>query len=94
MTAVTLGRRRRCFFLGATLGNAMSGPLGVPMGWLAGLEFVTVFGAAAQAPPASTVMAVELFGPAVIPFALGACFTADFASRRVQSFWVGYSSRS
>ena len=42
---------------------------------------------------ASTVMAVELFGPAVIPFALVTCFTADFASRRVQSFWAGYSSR-
>jgi len=100
LTAVTVGSGFRggeatpLFFMGATLGNALSGLFGVPMGWLAGLGFVAVFGAAARAPLASTVMAVELFGPAVIPYALVACFTADFASRRVQSFWAGYSSRS
>ncbi len=100
LTAVTVGSGFRggeatpLFFVGATLGNVMSGPMGVPMSWLAGLGFVAVFGAATRAPLASTVMAVELFGPAVIPFALVACFTADFASRRAQSFWVDYSSRS
>ncbi len=100
LTAVTVGSGFRggeatpLFFVGATLGNVMSGPMGVPMSWLAALGFVAVFGAAAKAPLASTVMAVELFGPVVIPYALVACFTADFASRRAQSFWVDYSSRS
>jgi len=100
LTAVTVGSGFRggeatpLFFVGATMGNVMSGPMGVPMSWLAGLGFVAVFGAATKAPLAGTVMAVELFGPAVIPFALVACFTADFASRRAQSFWDGYSSRS
>jgi H+/Cl- antiporter ClcA len=93
LTAITVGSGFRggeatpLFFVGATLGNTLSGPVGVPMGWLAGLGFVAVFAAATRTPLASTVMAVELFGPAVIPFALAACFSADWAAQTAQRFW-------
>lgn len=100
LTALTVGSGFRggeatpLFFVGATLGNVLSGPLQVPMGWLAGLGFVSVFAAATRTPLASAVMAMELFGAEIVPFALVACLTADCASRRAQSFWDGYSSRS
>jgi H+/Cl- antiporter ClcA len=93
LTAVTVGSGFRggeatpLFFVGATLGNALSQPLGMPMDWLAGLGFVAVFAAATRTPLASSVMAAELFGPAVIPFALAACFSADAAVRTAQRLW-------
>lgn len=91
LTAVTVGSGFRggeatpLFFVGATLGNALSGPIGMPMGWLAGLGFVAVFAAATRTPLASSIMAAELFGAAVIPFALAACFSADWAAQMAQS---------
>jgi len=61
------------FFIGATLGNALSGPLGVPLPLLAGLGFVAVFAGAANTPIASTLMAMELFGAEVGVYAALAC---------------------
>ena len=40
---------------------------------LAGLGFVAVFAGAANVPLACTVMAIELFGPSIAPFAAVAC---------------------
>lgn len=61
------------FFIGATLGNALAPLLHLPVPMLAGLGFVAVFAGAANVPLACTVMAIELFGPAIAPFAAIAC---------------------
>jgi H+/Cl- antiporter ClcA len=61
------------FYIGATLGNALAPLLDLPFGLLAGLGFVAVFAGAANTPIASTLMAMELFGPGVGVFAAIAC---------------------
>jgi H+/Cl- antiporter ClcA len=61
------------FFIGATLGNSLAPWLHLPFAMLAGLGFVAVFAGAANTPLATTIMAIELFGPAVAPFAAMAC---------------------
>lgn len=50
------------FFIGATLGSAMSGLMSLPTGFLAALGFVAVFAGAANTPLACILMAMELFG--------------------------------
>lgn len=50
------------FFIGATLGSALSTIIPLPTGILAGMGFVAVFAGATNTPLASTVMAMELFG--------------------------------
>ena len=64
------------FYIGATLGNALAPILHLPFAMLAGLGFVAVFAGAANTPIATTLMAIELFGPAIGPFAAIACVTA------------------
>ncbi|SFU50835.1 voltage-gated chloride channel family protein [Pseudoduganella namucuonensis] len=64
------------FYIGATLGNALAPLLQLPFPLLAGLGFVAVFAGAANTPLASTVMALELFGPAIGPYAALACVAA------------------
>ena len=64
------------FYIGATLGNALAPLLQLPFSMLAGIGFVAVFAGAANTPLASTVMAIELFGPEVGPFAALACVVA------------------
>ncbi|CAJ0788161.1 Chloride/fluoride channel protein [Ralstonia condita] len=61
------------FYIGATLGNALGYVLPLPFPLLAGLGFVAVFAGAANTPIASTIMAMELFGPEVGTFAGMAC---------------------
>jgi H+/Cl- antiporter ClcA len=67
-TAVTLGSGFKggevtpLFFIGATLGNALSYILPLPFPLLAGMGFCAVFAGAANTPVASTLMAMELFG--------------------------------
>lgn len=78
-TAVTLGSGFKggevtpLFFIGATLGNALSVLLPLPASLLAGMGFVAVFAGAANTPIASTLMAIELFGPEAGSFAAIAC---------------------
>jgi H+/Cl- antiporter ClcA/PII-like signaling protein len=78
-TALTLGAGFKggevtpLFYIGATLGNALSLILPLPTALLAGMGFVAVFGAAANTPLASTIMAIELFGLPVGSFAGIAC---------------------
>ncbi|MEG4497103.1 voltage-gated chloride channel family protein [Microcoleus sp. F10-C6] len=68
LTALTLGTGFKggevtpLFFIGATLGNALSLILALPAPLLAGMGFVAVFGGAANTPIASTLMGIELFG--------------------------------
>jgi H+/Cl- antiporter ClcA len=64
------------FYIGATLGNALSHILALPFPLLAGLGFVAVFAGAANTPIASTVMAIELFGVDVGVYAGLACVVA------------------
>ncbi|WP_317204191.1 voltage-gated chloride channel family protein [Janthinobacterium sp.] len=61
------------FYIGATLGNALAPLLHMPFATLAALGFVAVFAGAANTPIASTVMAIELFGPEIGPYAGIAC---------------------
>ena len=78
-TAVTLGAGFKggevtpLFFIGATLGNALSHILPLPPSLLAGMGFVAVFAGAANTPIASTFMAVELFGGEAGAYAGIAC---------------------
>ena len=50
------------FFVGATLGSALSALLPLPVSFLAGLGFVAVFAGATNTPIACTLMGIELFG--------------------------------
>ncbi len=68
------------FYIGATLGNALAPLLHLPFALLAGVGFVAVFAGAANTPLASTVMALELFGPAIGPYAALACVVAYLCS--------------
>ena len=68
------------FYIGATLGNALAPLLHLPFAMLAGVGFVAVFAGAANTPLASTVMALELFGPAIGPYAALACVVAYLCS--------------
>ncbi|WP_136415922.1 voltage-gated chloride channel family protein [Herbaspirillum sp. ST 5-3] len=61
------------FYIGATLGNALAPILQQPFSMLAVLGFVAVFAGAANTPIASTIMAIELFGPEIGPYAGIAC---------------------
>ncbi|MDB5774508.1 MAG: voltage-gated chloride channel protein [Herbaspirillum sp.] len=61
------------FYIGATLGNALAPLLQLPFSTLAAIGFVAVFAGAANTPIASTIMAIELFGPAIGPYAGIAC---------------------
>lgn len=85
-TAVTLssgfkgGEVTPLFFMGAALGNALSGWLDVPPGWLAGLGFVAVFAGASNTPLACTLMGVELFGAESSVYLAVACVVAFFFS--------------
>jgi H+/Cl- antiporter ClcA/PII-like signaling protein len=78
-TAVTLGASFKggevtpLFFIGSTLGNALSNILPLPASLLAGMGFVAVFAGAANTPISSTLMAMELFGHEAGAFAGIAC---------------------
>jgi H+/Cl- antiporter ClcA len=81
-TAVTLGTGFKggevtpLFYIGATLGNALSRWIPLPASLLAGMGFVAVFAGAANTPIASTFMAVELFGGEAGAYAGIACVIA------------------
>lgn len=85
-TAVTLGAGFKggevtpLFFIGSTLGNAISHVLPLPSSLLAGMGFVAVFAGAANTPVASTLMAIELFGAEAGAFAGIACVMSYLCS--------------
>ena len=64
------------FYIGAALGNALAPLLHMPFAMMAGIGFVAVFAGAANTPVATTLMAVELFGPQIAPFAAISCVIA------------------
>lgn len=79
------------FFIGATMGNALSGMLPLPASLLAGMGFVAVFAGAAKTPIASTIMAFELFGPIPGCFAALACGASYLCSGRL-GIYHGHSA--
>lgn len=82
LTAVTIGVGFKggevtpLFCIGAAFGSALSVVIPLPVGLLAGLGFAAVFAAAANAPLACTVLAMELFGTGIGAWAALACTCA------------------
>lgn len=85
-TALTLGFGFKggevtpLLFIGATLGNALSSILPLPLPLLSSVGFVAVFAGAANTPIACTIMAMEIFGKEIGLFAALACFASYAAS--------------
>lgn len=71
------------FFVGATLGSALSVFIPLPIALLAGMGFVAVFSGATHTPLACTIMGIELFGIESALFIGIACFIAYLASGSV-----------
>jgi H+/Cl- antiporter ClcA len=86
LTGLTLGSGFKggevtpLFFTGATLGNALSAWIPLPLALLAGMGFVGVFSGATNTPMACTVMGMELFGYEAGVFLGLACLVAYFFS--------------
>jgi H+/Cl- antiporter ClcA len=82
LTAMTLGTGFKggevtpLFYIGATMGNALSNVIPLPTSLLAAMGFVAVFAGAANTPIASMLMAVELFGSETGAYAGIACVIA------------------
>lgn len=98
-TSVTLGAGFKggevtpLFFIGATLGNALSRILPLPPGLLAGMGFVGVFAGASNTPIASTIMALELFGGDIGAYAGVACLISYLLSGDVSIYGTQRSGR-
>lgn len=100
LTTITLGSGFKggevtpLFFIGATLGNALSHVLPLPVGLLAAMGFVAVFAGAANTPIASTLMAIELFGAEVGAFAAIACVGSYLLSGQTGIYQAQHRNRS
>jgi len=87
-TTITLGTGFKggevtpLFYIGATLGNTLSGILNAPVSLFAALGFIAVFAGATNTPLACTIMGVELFGGEHVLLFAVACFTAYVFSGR------------
>jgi H+/Cl- antiporter ClcA/PII-like signaling protein len=68
------------FFIGAALGNALSGLLGAPTDLLAAIGFVAVFAGASNTPLACTLMGIELFGSTHTVYIAVGCWIAYLCS--------------
>ncbi len=68
------------FYIGATLGSALSLFVPLPIAFLAGLGFVAVFSGATHTPIACTIMGMELFGIESGVYIGIACLIAYFSS--------------
>jgi H+/Cl- antiporter ClcA len=69
-------------FIGTTLGSALSMILPVALPLLASLGFAAVFAGAANTPIACTLMAMEIFGIGIAPYALLTCLISYSLSGR------------
>lgn len=85
-TAITLGTGFKggevtpLFYIGATLGNVLSGFLNAPVSLFAALGFIAVFSGATNTPLACSIMGAELFDVQYLPYFALACFVAYFFS--------------
>jgi H+/Cl- antiporter ClcA len=64
------------FFIGATLGSLLAAILGVDPATFAAIGMVALLAGAANTPIAATILAVELFGPKIAPYAAVASVTS------------------
>ena len=71
------------FAIGATLGNAMGLWLALPRGLLASMGFVSVFAGASNAPIASFIAGIELFGSGPLVYLAIACVVSYYCSGNV-----------
>lgn len=67
-------------FIGATMGSAMAAFIPLSSGLLAVVGFAAVFGGAANTPIACSLMAMELFGFEIAPYAITGCFMSYYFS--------------
>jgi H+/Cl- antiporter ClcA len=67
------GEATPLFFIGASFGSFLSVYFGLPVDFLAALGFVALFGIFTKTPIASAIMAMELFGMWILPYALLIC---------------------
>jgi H+/Cl- antiporter ClcA len=78
-TAITLGFGGSggiitpIFFVGSTAGNAFGNVLGFDASVFSAIGMVALLAGAANTPISSSIMAIELFGPAIGPYAAVAC---------------------
>lgn len=85
-TALTLGSGFKggeftpLVFIGATLGSALALFTPISFEILAAVGFVSVFGGASNAPIACTIMAIEVFGLKIAPYAFITCFVSYYFS--------------
>jgi H+/Cl- antiporter ClcA len=68
------------FFIGATLGNALSYLIPLPTSLLAAMGFVAVFAGATNTPIACSIMAIELFGIECGAYVTIACIVSYLVS--------------
>lgn len=61
------------FFIGATAGSFAAQILGLDLATFAAIGMVSLLAGAANAPIAASILSVELFGPAIAPYAAVAC---------------------
>lgn len=67
-------------FIGTSLGSALGAAFPAYFSLLASVGFAAVFAGAAKAPLACTLMAAEIFGSKILPYALIACFVSHVFS--------------
>lgn len=86
LTALTLGSGFKggevtpLFFIGSTLGNALSGILPLPRDLLAAMGFAAVFAGASNTPLACVILGLELFGTGSGVYVAIACIVAYLVS--------------
>jgi len=61
------------FFVGATAGSLFANLMGLDLATFAGIGMVCLLAGSANTPIAASILAVELFGPEVAPYAAVAC---------------------
>jgi len=81
------------FFIGACAGHTIGILLGVPSTLLAAVGVAGVFAGASHARLACWIMAVELFGPAIAPYAGVACIIAPFITGNTGIYEAQHRSR-
>jgi H+/Cl- antiporter ClcA len=64
------------FFIGATLGSLLAELMGVDLATFAAIGMVSLLAGAANTPIAASILAVELFGAKIAPYAAVACVTS------------------
>lgn len=85
-TVVTLGSGFKggevtpLFFMGATAGNALGHYVGLPPAMGAALGLAAVFAGASRTPVACTILGLELFGFAALPYIALACWLSRYTA--------------